>query len=225
MQNRSLFGALLLAAFAIPLSSCGTEPSLTSITVSPSTMTATPTTGLQTYFIAIGNYTRPNHAPVTKDITDQVAWSSSIPQMVTVSNTGVATVTGDVIGNSYIFASAPGFHGDIIGSANFIVALPPSTSGNSVAATGLSIAESRSSDGKVRFTAVGKTSDGRTIKLAGQPKWISTDNMVATIDQATGIATTIGPGRTTVAAVYTNPDGTTAVGVTHFNVASSVATN
>ena len=65
-----------------------------------------------------------------------------------------------------------------------------------------------------------KMADGTMFKLTGQPKWTSTDNEVATIDEATGLVSTLGAGRSTIVAVYTNPDGTTAVGVTHLFVAT-----
>lgn len=221
MRDRLLLGALLLVGVVVPITSCSVTPALTSIAVTPTTETASPSNGLQTDFTAIGTFTRPNHAAVTEDITGSVTWTSANPQMVYFSSAngaGVATVTGAVIGNTTISASAPGFHGDILGTANFIVQAPSGTSG----AISLSIVRASgttpSSDNSVQFTALGRTADGTLIKLAGQPIWTSTNNQIATIDQASGRLTKLGFGRTTITAVYRNPDGTTAVGVTHFNV-------
>ncbi len=57
------------------------------------------------------------------------------------------------------------------------------------------------------------------VPLKNQPIWYSTDNQVATIDKVSGAVSTLASGRTTITAVYTNPDGSTAVGVLHYNVA------
>jgi hypothetical protein len=170
--------------------------------------------GLQVQFTAIGNYTRAGHTPITKDITSEVTWSSAFPQFVTLNTAGLATVTGYGYGVANIYASAPGFHGDIVGAASFTIQ-QPTTSG---AITQLSIVQHALSNGTVQFTAMGKTNDGKLMQLESQPKWTSTDNLVATIDEASGLATTIGRGRSTITAVYTNSDGTTAVGVTHLDV-------
>ncbi len=225
MQNRSLFGALLLAALAIPLTSCGTDPDLTSITIIPSAVTTTMSGGLIVQYIAIGNYTHPGHAATTKDITDEATWSSAFPQLVTIgTNNGTAVVTGEGWGVGVITAAAPGFHGDITATASFTIQQPPqTTTGND--ATSLVLVPHTAPNGDVQFTAVGHAIDGTTVALSSQPKWVSTDNMVATIDAATGLASRVGPGTSRVAAIYTNPDGTQAIGVTRLNVAPSVAAN
>lgn len=220
MRDRSLLGALLLAAIAVvPITSCTTTASLTAIAVSPTAVTATPSFGLQNQFTAIGTYSRPGHAAITKDITNQVNWASATPQMVTVDQTGLATVTGAVIGNTTISASAQGFHGIIVGSATFTVQNPTTTGGVTGLAIGTSLRSLPTVGSTVQFTALGKTANGATAKLSGEPVWTSTDSEVATIDKATGVLTTLGGGHTTVIATYTNPDGTTAVGVTHLLVA------
>jgi len=220
MHYRSSLGALLLIGALAPLTSCSTSPSLTSITVDPATVTTSFSAGLQVEFIAIGNYTVPGHTAVTKDITDQVNWTSSFNQMVTIDSAGVATVQGVGYGNAAIYAAYPGFHGDIVGTAAFTVSAPTTTP----AIKSLSlIQDSKTSaepNSTVQFTAMGKMADGTLVKLTGQPKWTSTDNEVATVDEATGLVSTLGAGRSTIVAVYTNPDGTTAVGVTHLFVAA-----
>jgi hypothetical protein len=215
MRHRFIFGALLLACSVVPLTSCTNDVPLTSITINPGSVTTSMTEGLQVHFTAIGSYTRAGHTPITKDITNEVTWSTAFPQFVTIASTGVATVTGYGYGDGNIYASAPGFHGDIVGSATFTIQQPTTTG----AITSLSIVQHALSNGTVQFTAMGKTNDGRLVQLEGQPRWTATDNLVATIDQASGLATTIGRGRSTITAVYTNPDGTTAVGVTHLDVA------
>jgi trimeric autotransporter adhesin len=126
MRNRFFPGVFLLAGLLIPLASCSNDPSLTSIVISPSTVSielaADGSTQGHTQYTAIGYYTHPNHPAITKDLTDQVTWASSDTQVATISNTGLATVTGYVageawIGNTEITASAPGFNGQIVSNA------------------------------------------------------------------------------------------------------------
>lgn len=222
MQNRTLLGAVLLAGLA--LTSCGTNPDLTSITVSPGTVTTSETAGLVVQFTAIGSYTRPGHVAITKDITSQVTWSSTFPQFVTVNSSGLATVTGYGYGTGSINAAEEGFHGILGGSGAFTISAPPTTSSPANDAVSLLLVPHSAPDG-VQFTALGRTQDGTTIQLSSQPRWVSTDNMVATIDASTGLASRVGPGTSRITAIYTNPDGTQAVGVTSLNVAPSVAAN
>ncbi len=112
----SYFGALLLAGIVlVSLTSCTNSPSLTSITVSPTTMNFGGA-GLTTQLTAIGSYTSGTHPAQTKDITSQVTWASATPQCVTVSSTGLITSGGNTCSGILIRASAPGFNGDISGS-------------------------------------------------------------------------------------------------------------
>jgi hypothetical protein len=217
MRDRSLLSALLLIGLVLPVTSCSSDPSLTSITVNPDSVTTSQTEGLQVYFTAIGYYTHPGHTAVTKDITGDVTWSTSWPQFVTIDANGVATVTGYGYGNGNIYASAPGFHGDIVGTATFNIQ-QPSSSGGSVVKLSLYPNPQASSGGTVQFNAVGRTADGETVNLTGPLTWVSTDNQVASIGKSNGTLTKLGVGRTTITAVYKNPDGTTAVGKITFNV-------
>jgi hypothetical protein len=223
MLHRSFLGAFALIGVLAPLTSCSSNPELNAITIDPAAITASDSPGLYTDFIAIGSYTRPGHTPITKDITNQVIWSSANPQIVSMnSSTGVATVTGEGYGILAIYASAPGFHGDVVGTSAFTVTAP-ATASLKGAVTSLSITQDSKAavpaNSTVQFTALGKMADGSLVKLEGQPKWASTDSEVASIDEANGAASALGEGRSTIVAVYTNPDGTTAVGATHLYVA------
>jgi hypothetical protein len=135
--------------------------------------------------------------------------------MVNVSSTGFATVTGISYGNTVVSASAQGFNGIIVGTANVVVPQPTAPAG---AVTALVIHKTASPDGATQFTAVGKTANGSPVELTSQLKWTSSDSDVASIDEASGSAKGLGAGRTTITAVYTNPDGTNAVGTTHWIV-------
>lgn len=80
-----------------------------SIAVQPATQTFgdanTPVSadaGLNVQLRALGSYI---HPPVTKDITDQVAWPSNTPDMLTVNSSGLLTVTGHVCGSALVSAT------------------------------------------------------------------------------------------------------------------------
>ncbi len=238
MFNRHSFGALLLAGLLLPVVSCGgMNPSLTSIVISPTNVTtAVAPLGIQqgfTQFSAIGYYSHPNHAPETKDITDQVAWASSNPQVATITNTGLATVTGPNpttgiywVGSTTITASAPGFNGDVVSNAATFnvtpcticvgtdivsVAVTPSTQ----AVTALNV--------PIQFEAIGTTVSGATVALNGLSgmNWVSSSTNVATINAKSGLAETAGSGTTSISATFTNPDGTAAQGTATLTVTTT----
>lgn len=141
MHSRVFLGALLLAGLLFPLASCTNDPSLTSIVISPSTVSVelAPAGYAQghTQYTAIGHYTHPNHPAVTKDITSQVTWASSDTQVAGISNAGLATATGynsvngeAWIGDTEITASAPGFNGQIVSNAATFTVTATTTSSN-----------------------------------------------------------------------------------------------
>jgi hypothetical protein len=216
MRDRSFLGALLLVGALVPLTSCSNSPQLSSIVITPGTVTAT--AGVTWQFTAIGYYAKNNHPTATKDITNEVKWASSSAQMVTVSSTGFATVTGISYGNSTVTASMNGFYGIIVGTANVAVPKPSTTAVGAV--TSLVIQKTVSPDGAVQFAAIGKDANGSPVELTSRPKWTSTDSEVATIDAASGLAAGVGPGSTKIVAVYTNPDGTNAIGTAHWNISA-----
>jgi hypothetical protein len=105
----SIFFLIVAGASALTVSSCGDPQELTSITIQPGTETfgasnvpVSSLAGAQVQLRALGTYV---HPPVTKDITDQVTWSSNTPQMVTVNSTGLITVTGGPCGGTLISAT------------------------------------------------------------------------------------------------------------------------
>ena len=231
MRTRSLLGALLLGSLVVPVTSCSDSPSLTSIVITPSVVTVLlgPCGSEQVVsnFTAMGYYTHPGHIPITRDITDEVSWMSYDTQLVTVSSTGVTTVTtcadptSTVTSTILITASANGFHGLIVGSATFNEQEPaPTTTPAAASVRSITIEQPAhvAPNADVELRAVGRTGDGTVVPLARGVRWTSTDNLVATVDEATGHARTSGMGRSTITAVYTNPDGSTAVGISHLNV-------
>jgi hypothetical protein len=210
MRNRSLLGALLIAGTLIPITSCISSPSLTSITVSPSVMNFGGS-GLHTQLTAIGTYTRPNHAAVTKDITTQVAWASATPECVTVNATGYIESQQNICSGILVTASMQGFHGIIQGTMTVNVT-QPGAAGTDVAQILISPANPAPiAVGAIeQFAASGFTAAGNPATLSNPVSWSSSNAGVATIDQ-TGRATAVAAGTTTIKGAYTNPDGTSAI--------------
>jgi hypothetical protein len=231
MRDRSLF-ALLLIGVVIPLTSCVASPSLTSIAVSPTTMNFGGS-GLTTQLTAIGSYTRPNHAAVTRDITNQVTWASSTTDCVTVSNTGLITSGPNVCSNILVTASAQGFHGIIQGTMTVNVTQPSGGGGGSGAEPLLSIAVvpgSITTDnllGTGQFLAYGTFSTPPFVQditnginhngYVAKVNWISDAPYIFPVDSAGapgttgstgGLVTAVGSGNANIYATAANPDGT-----------------
>ena len=210
MRNRLSFGALLVGCAALSLTSCNTSPSLTSIVVSPSVMNFGGA-GLTTQLTATGYYTRPNHAAVTRNITNEVNWASATTECVTVSNTGLITSGQNICSGIQITASAQGFHGYISGTM-IVNVTQPGASNSDVAQIVVSPANPAPVSVGVleQFSATGFSAAGNPVTLVNPVLWNSSNTGVATIDQ-TGRATAVAAGSTTITGSYTNADGTSAI--------------
>jgi hypothetical protein len=100
----AVVGGVLLS-----IASCGRSQQLVSIEVLPNIYTfgasnipVQANAGLAVQLRALGSYI---HPPVTKDITNQVAWVSSTTQMMTVNSTGLLTATGLTCGTTLVSAT------------------------------------------------------------------------------------------------------------------------
>ncbi len=85
----SIIALIATATWLLNMSGCGFNQHLTSIQISPSSGTfgaADPSIFFN--FTALGTYI---HPPATKDITNQVTWSSDNPQVVQITSAGVAS--------------------------------------------------------------------------------------------------------------------------------------
>jgi hypothetical protein len=232
MRNRSLLGASLVLGALLPIVSCSTSPSLTSITISPSSYTTTvvltangapaPTNQQgTTLFTATGNYTHPGHPAITKDLTTQVNWLSYTPELVTVANTGVATVTGGAIGSTQVTASMPGFNGDVISAPSTFTVTLPTTTTKSPDVVSLTITPTNPVilvGQNVGFTAIGTTGNGGSENLTDLSVWTSSSPTVCAINATTGNCATTGAGTSAITATYTNPDGIEVTGFTTLSV-------
>lgn len=229
MPYRPPVSALLLLSLALPLTSCVNSPSLTSISISPTSMNFGGA-GLTGQLIAIGSYSHPGHPAATRDITNQVTWESSATGCVTVSNTGLITSGANSCTGILVTAKAPGFPGVI--TANMTVNVTqPTTGGTGPAGAGdvtsISIIPGAQSVPTVgdtaQFLAIGTTSTGVTENLNGLVSWTSSSPQIATIGAASGLATAVGQGTATITALYTNVDGAAATGTANFTVLSGVS--
>ncbi|MBV9573381.1 MAG: Ig-like domain-containing protein [Acidobacteriales bacterium] len=111
MKNRGRFALLLIAALVLALlPACGHQQELVGITIQPSTeVFGSTTTSLSQDaqatpipLIAYGTFI---HPPVTKDITNQVVWTSNTTDVATVTSTGLLQPAGIACGNALISAT------------------------------------------------------------------------------------------------------------------------
>lgn len=118
MIRRVTLGVLTLS-LSLLLAGCAGGRTLKAIQVSP-TAVITPT-GEQVQFKAYGIYSKAGGGyQITVDITDQVTWSSILPQVATINSSGLATAQG--LGLTTIQASKKGDGGSlIIGNGTFQV--------------------------------------------------------------------------------------------------------
>ena len=133
----------------------------------------------------------------TQDLTTSATWSSSSAGVATIgANTGLATAAGP--GTTTISAS----FNAVTGSTSFTV----------IALTSIAISPSNPRvvfGSKLQFTATGTYSDGSTQNLTTSATWSSSKTGVATIGANTGLATTAGPGTTTISATFNAVTGST----------------
>jgi hypothetical protein len=238
MLNCNCLRGLLLTGLLLPLASCTNSPELTSIKVSPETMDFTGS-GITTQLTATGYYTHRNHPAQTKDITNQVTWSSATPDCVTVSATGLITAGSNTCTNILITASSPGFNGVISGTMTVNVTQSSSGGGGSSTGKLVSIEVLPDSEttanlyGTGQYLAYGTFStaptlmditngfvhDGFTGTTANpnQVTWISVlpntfpVNSSGASGGAAGLVTADGSGTADIYVTAANPDGTLVV--------------
>ncbi len=91
-MNRKWLALIVLWLSGLGGFGCGNRQKLLSISVTPTTGAfLSPDAALNIQLTATGTYV---HPPATKDLTDQVTWTSDVPQLVTVSSTGLISPAG-----------------------------------------------------------------------------------------------------------------------------------
>jgi hypothetical protein len=130
-MRKTCWALVVAIVLAFPLG-CGHPTTMVGLTVTPTTagVVGEGVAG-QIQFKALGQFVHPTE---TRDVTNQVAWSSAIPNVVTVNQQGLAT-SGLACGVSTITATAGeplignvGTGAIVTATASFTVANPANTS-------------------------------------------------------------------------------------------------
>lgn len=212
VSPRVLLGvALVLVTSIFGGTGCGLSYSLTGLNVEPEIGLVCVDNGMTAQYKAYGTYTEGNHTARIQDISDQVNWSVSLPQLATISTSGLATAAAGYIGTTNIAATATGEFGDLHSDSNLQVSTQCVPSGSSMAHPfSLSIVAGNPS------LAVGDTLQplaiatypgaGRTADLSHQAAWSSSNTSIATVD-ANGVITALAAGDATITARARTPDG------------------
>jgi hypothetical protein len=178
--------------------------SITSLTIIPGTQ-AVASPSQTTQFLAIGT----TSSGATVNLTNQVAWGSSSTQIATIgATTGLATAVGQGTATvTAIYTNTAG--GTVVtGTASLTV-----SGGTTQQYTAVSITpgtQALSASGQTaQFIALGTSgSTGNKINVtnASQITWSSSAPSIASVS-ASGLATGLSVGSTTISAQLTNPDG------------------
>jgi uncharacterized protein YjdB len=201
----------LIISLVVALSSCASnarqdQAQLTSLGVSP--VKATIATGTTQQFTATGRFTDGS----SQDMTAAVAWNSQNPSIAVISSSGL--VTAKSAGSTVITATS----GSVSGSMSLTVA---AATLKSIAITPANATLSRNAT--QQFTATATLSDGSTQKLSGSVTWSSATPSVATIS-ATGLATALAAGSSTIQASSGDVTGSATLTVTAASLSSIVVT-
>ena len=142
----------------------------------------------------------------TKDVTTSSLWTTSHPEYVTITATGLATGVG--LGASNLGAK----DGAVTGAT--ILTISKATSGTatvkSIAVTPLNA--SVAPKGTVQFTAIATMSDGTTSNVTSSATWASSAANFATVN-AGGLATGVSAGVTAISAAVGSIKGSTTLTV------------
>jgi uncharacterized protein YjdB len=215
MLDRSCLSALLLTGLILPIAGCGTSM-VDSLAVTPATQSVA--VGQTAQFTATGTYSHGSHPSTTQDVTDQSTWVSSAPAVATVDSSGVATAVS--AGTATISASIAGYTGILSSSAVLTVTSSSSGVGGDIVSVAV-IPGSQSvatPNQNTQFLAIGTNAAGSTVNVTSQSSWYSSDTAIASINAATGVASSVSQGTTTVTAIVTNTDNTVAAGIATLTV-------
>jgi hypothetical protein len=181
----------LALSFMSLLTACGgssstTTPTLSSISVTPATLSVA--VGVTDQFAATAVYSDGSK----QDVTSSVTWSSSNSQVATINKAGLASSLS--AGATTLSASLSG----VSGTATLTV-----TDGALVSIGVTPAMPSLAAGSTQQFTAIGVYTDNSTHDLTTMVTWASSDTAVASISNSAGsngLATTLVPGSTSVSA-------------------------
>ncbi len=213
------------------------EP-LISLAIVPGAQTLV-TAGQTANFVAIGttasgatvNLTNTS-ATIGGATINAATWSSSSPSVAAINPaTGVATAGSS--GSAVVTAIAYNPDGTAVTATSTLTVTISATQEPLVSLAIVPGAQTTSVVGQtVNFIAIGTTSSGATVDLTNQAAtvngvninaavWGSSSSAVATVNPATGLATTVGSGTVAITAQATNPDGTVVTAAAVFVVTST----
>lgn len=136
----------------------------------------------------------------SRDITDDVAWSTANSNLVSVSSSGLVRAI-DVTAGTIITADS----GDVDATLNVAVT-NATVSSIAVMPNPVTIAKGDSE----QLTVTATFSDASTQDVTNQSSWSSSDQNIARVD-STGVVEAVGEGSATLAATYADPLSTTQV--------------
>ncbi len=209
--------ALLLFSSSSLLTGCsalGLTYSLTGLSISPATGDTTIVAGVTAQFTATGTYTEGGHQPTTQNLTDQVQWSTTIPDVAVVSDQGV--VTGVAAGTTTVTATIEGEFGELTATSNVTVTAPSGGGGTTTRAlTSVALVPADQAltgiGQQAQFLAIGAYNTSPTsANLTSTATWQSSDDSVATVGTGSnnpGLVTAVSAGTATITALANSPDG------------------
>ncbi len=169
-----------------------TPATLVSISITPSNPHFA--SGTTQQFLATGTFSD----GTTQNLTSLVTWSSSMPSVATINQSGVAE--SDMTGATQFSARYQG----VTGTTGTIQVTQTTLVSFTISPTSATIAKGTAQ----QFTATGTFSDGSTEDLTSQVSWTSSNGNVLTINSA-GLATGVGSGSAQVSATYGGQTNTT----------------
>jgi len=218
MNTRNLWPTITLVCTsicALLLGSCSNHH-LISIGITPQNPTIAQV-GQTTQFMATGTTNDSKSPP--EDVTSSATWSSSGSSVATINSSGLATATG--CGTTTITAKQSG----VAGTTQLTVSCSNGTGGGSTPVLqSVSVYPNNPSIPQVgqtsQFIALGAYSPASgNNNLTGLAAWASSDTAIATVN-ASGLATAVSCGTTTITAQYQG-----VLGQTQLTVACTVAQN
>jgi len=192
--------------------SVGLTYSLTGLSILPKANSTCVSPGATAQFKAYGSYTEGGHTTKIEDISNQVSWSASLPELATLTSSGLATAATDYIGLTPIVATTQGEFGNLTASSSLEVSDSCVSSGSSVvpAVSTLHLVPASHN------LAVGDTLEPLAVSAAGTTAltpvlsrsvtWTSNSPGVASVD-ANGMIRGVGPGDATITASRTLAPG------------------
>jgi trimeric autotransporter adhesin len=183
-----------------------TQATLQSIAVTPAPLPLLPA-GLTLQYTAIGTFSDGTN----QDLTTQVAWSTSVPARLSISNVAGTQGLAKALSNTG-FIDVKAQLGAIVGTSQVRL--------TSAAVVSIAVTPSNTiaAKGTVRpFIAVATFTDASTREVTGQATWSTTSTAIAVVSNVVGtkgVATAAGVGTTAVRAQFGAVIGTTNFTVT-----------